>query len=114
MSLEQIVKLLPLPQDLKDRIFAYLVRQPVKFNARFVQGVIAILAFCAVVFMKQDQAFVVGAAGAVIALVEKTSTAARDRVSPVKSAEAAPVGGPGADPDIPPLPMPEDLDVVGD
>lgn len=112
MSLEQIVKILPLPQGLKDKILAYLLNQPVKFNARFVQGFIAILAFVAVVFFDQDQVSTVGAAGAVIALIEKTSTSARDRVTPDSKKEALPIGGPGGDPSVPPIPLPEDLQVI--
>ena len=111
MSIEEIVKFLPVSQATKDKILLYLREEPVKFNSRFVEALIALAAFVAVVFFDQDQISTVGAATAIIAALEKQAASSRDRVSPVGSGEAAPVGGPGGDPSVPPIPLPEDLDV---
>lgn len=84
--------------------------EPVKFNANVVQGVIAVLAFVAIVFFDQDQTSTIAAAVAVIGLIEGQARVSRSKVTPVltQGDEAAPIGGPGGDPSIPPLTLPDD------
>lgn len=84
--------------------------EPVKFNANVVQGVIAVLAFVAIVFFDQEQASTIAAAVAVIGLIEGQARVSRSKVSPViaHGDEAVAIGGPGGDPSIPPLTLPDD------
>lgn len=84
--------------------------EPVKFNAQIVEGVIAILAFVAVTFFDHDLKSTIATAVAVIGMIEGQARVSRSKVSPVLTHgdEAVPIGGPGGDPSIPPLNLPDD------
>lgn len=90
----------------------YLQDEPVKFYAHVAQAIVAVLAFVAIVFFDQDQVKVIAAAVAVIGLMEGQARLGRDKVVPEAALqeEALAVGGPGGDPSVPPLTMPDDFD----